>query len=81
MEPSAFSWRILAAYAPLRATMQRKRACGDLSVLYDTNYESLFLILFLLLYLTEHQYLLSKEIHYDKNAHTKQHSDIVNKCL
>ena len=35
MEPSAFSCRVLAAYAPLRVTMQRKRPCGDLSMLYN----------------------------------------------
>ena len=35
MLPPVFGRRILASYAPLRATVQRKRALRCLSVLYN----------------------------------------------
>ena len=35
MEPSVLGLRILQPYVPLRAAMQRKRACVDLYILYN----------------------------------------------
>ena len=35
MEPSVLRLRVLQPYVPLRATMQRKRACVDLYILYN----------------------------------------------
>ena len=39
MEPSVLRHRILVPYVPLRATMQRKRACVDLYILYNGRFE------------------------------------------
>ena len=39
MEPPVLSCRFVAAYVPLRVTMQRKRACVNLFILYNGRLE------------------------------------------
>ena len=46
LEPSALGWRTLTAYVPLRATMQRKRPCIDLSTLYNGSLTKSFAFIY-----------------------------------